>query len=87
MQRSPVLRFCSSCGGFCALPWSARLREASGYNEKTFLDAADALHADELRTIERIRRIGPTELEDVITIYDPTQEAIICPFETRYDAV
>ncbi len=56
---------------FCTLPWSARLREASGYNEKTFLDAAGAPHTDELRTVERIRRIGPTELEDVVAIHDP----------------
>jgi hypothetical protein len=45
--------------------------ETAGFNEKTFLDASGAPHSDELRTVERIRRIGPTELEDVITIHDP----------------
>ncbi len=45
--------------------------ESAGFNEKTFLDATGAPHTDELRTIERIRKISPTELEDVITIHDP----------------
>jgi len=43
----------------------------SGFNEKTFLDATGAPHTDEMTTMERIRRISPTELEDVFTIHDP----------------
>ena len=43
----------------------------AGFNEKTFLDATGAPHTDEMSTMERIRRISPTELEDVITIHDP----------------
>ena len=46
--------------------------ESAGFNEKTFLDATGAPHTDEMRTIERIRRTSPTQLEDVITIHDPT---------------
>ena len=42
-----------------------------GFNEKTFVDATGAPHTDEMTTMERIRRISPTELEDVITIHDP----------------
>jgi hypothetical protein len=42
-----------------------------GFNEKTFVDATGAPHTDEMTTMERIRRISPTELEDVITIRDP----------------
>ncbi len=42
-----------------------------GFNEKTFVDATGAPHTDEMTTKERIRRISPTELEDVITIHDP----------------
>jgi len=38
--------------------------EIAGFDERTFLDAAGAPHTDELRTVERIRRIGPRELED-----------------------
>jgi hypothetical protein len=45
--------------------------ETAGFNQKTFLDATGAPHTDELRTVERIRRISATELEDVITIHDP----------------
>ena len=45
--------------------------ETAGFNEKTFMDATGAPHTDELRTIERIRKISPTQIEDVITIYDP----------------
>jgi hypothetical protein len=45
--------------------------ETAGFNEKTFVDATGAPHTDEMRTIERIRRIGPRQLEDVITIHDP----------------
>jgi hypothetical protein len=42
-----------------------------GFNEKTLVDATGAPHTDEMTTMERIRRISPTELEDVITIHDP----------------
>jgi hypothetical protein len=45
--------------------------ETAGFNEKTFIDATGAPHTDEMRTTERIRRISPTQLEDVITIHDP----------------
>ncbi len=45
--------------------------ESAGFNEKTFLDATGAPHTDEMRTMERIRKISPTQLEDVITIHDP----------------
>jgi hypothetical protein len=42
-----------------------------GFNEKTLIDATGAPHTDEMTTMERIRRISPTEVEDVITIHDP----------------
>jgi len=45
--------------------------ETAGFNEKTFLDATGAPHTDEMRTLERIRKISPTQLENVITIHDP----------------
>jgi len=45
--------------------------DTAGFNEKTFVDATGAPHSDEMRTVERIRRISPTQLEDVITIHDP----------------
>ena len=45
--------------------------ETGGFNEKTFLDATGAPHTDELTTVERIRKISPTQLEIVITVKDP----------------
>jgi hypothetical protein len=45
--------------------------ETAGFNEKTFLDATGAPHTDELKTVERIRRISPTQIEIVVTIHDP----------------
>jgi hypothetical protein len=45
--------------------------ETSGFNEKTFIDATGTPHTDEMHTIERIRKTGPNEIEDVVTIHDP----------------
>ena len=44
--------------------------ESIGFFEKTFLDATGLPHSDEMKTVERIRKVG-RELEDVITIRDP----------------
>jgi len=43
----------------------------AGFNEKTFIDATGAPHTDEMTTLERIRRISPTQIEDVVTVHDP----------------
>jgi hypothetical protein len=45
--------------------------QSAGFNEKTFVDATGAPHTDEMTTVERIRKISPTQLEDVITIHNP----------------
>jgi hypothetical protein len=45
--------------------------ESAGFKENSFVDATGAPHTDELRTVERIRKVSPTQLEDVITIHDP----------------
>ena len=45
--------------------------ETAGFNEKTFLDTTGAPHTDELKTVERIRKISPTQIEIVVTIHDP----------------
>jgi len=42
-----------------------------GFKDETFLDATGAPHTDMLETTERIRRIGATGIEDVITVHDP----------------
>jgi hypothetical protein len=45
--------------------------QSGGFKDETFLDATGAPHTDMLETTERIRRISPTELENVVTIHDP----------------
>jgi hypothetical protein len=45
--------------------------QSRGFNEKTFLDATGAPHTDMLDTTERLRKVSPTQLEDVVTIHDP----------------
>jgi hypothetical protein len=45
--------------------------QSAGFNGGTFLDATGAPHTDELITTERVRKVSPTELEDVITVHEP----------------
>jgi hypothetical protein len=46
--------------------------QTAGFNDATFLDNSGAPHTDQLRTLERIRKIDDgKELEDVVTIHDP----------------
>jgi hypothetical protein len=45
--------------------------QTAGFKNETFLDATGAPHTELLQTTERIRRISPTELENVVTIHDP----------------
>ena len=45
--------------------------ESAGFNDKTFADATGAPHTDEMRTVERIRKVNPAQLEIVITVHDP----------------
>jgi hypothetical protein len=45
--------------------------QTRGFKDETFLDATGAPHTYMLETTERIRRISPTELENVVTIRDP----------------
>jgi hypothetical protein len=45
--------------------------ETIGFNPITYLDATGVPHSFELVTTERVRKIGPTELEIVVTVHDP----------------
>lgn len=56
--------------------------QTRGFNEKTFLDATGAPHTDMLLTTERIRKVSPTQLEDVVTIHDP--DYYTRDFSTRF---
>jgi len=56
--------------------------QTAGFNEKTFLDATGAPHDDMLVTTERLRKVSATQLEDVVTIHDPT--FYTRDFQTRF---
>ena len=56
--------------------------QTRGFNEKTFLDATGAPHTDMLLTTERIRKVSPTQLEDVVTMHDP--DYYTRDFSTRF---
>jgi len=55
--------------------------ETAGFNEKTFLDATGAPHSDQMKTVERIRKIG-RQLEDVVTVTDP--DLLTRPIAARF---
>jgi hypothetical protein len=59
--------------------------ESTGFNERTFLDATGLPHSDEMRTFERIRKVG-NQLEDIITIHDPAMYAGDWQARFVYDA-
>jgi hypothetical protein len=44
--------------------------ESIGFSFPTFMDATGLPHSEEMKTIERIRKVG-SQLEDTITIHDP----------------
>jgi hypothetical protein len=56
--------------------------DSAGFNEKTFLDATGLPHDDQLKTSERVRKVGGNQLEDVVTITDPT--FYTRPFSARF---
>jgi len=56
--------------------------QTNGFNEKTFLDATGAPHTDMLVVTERIRKTGPNQLEDVVTMHDP--DYYTRDFSTRF---
>ena len=57
--------------------------ETAGFNEKTFLDATGAPHSDQLKTVERYRKInGGRQMENVVTITDPAM--LTRPITVRY---
>ncbi len=56
--------------------------ETAGYNDKTFIDATGLPHSNQLRTIERIRKLDDGRLEVEITSTDP--ENFTAEFSARY---
>lgn len=49
----------------------ALIIQSNGFNDQTFLDSSGLPHSDKLMTTERVRKVG-NQLEDVVTIKDPT---------------
>jgi hypothetical protein len=47
------------------------IESAAFKGDVTFADATGAPQSDQMRTVERIRKISPTELEVLITVHDP----------------
>ena len=45
--------------------------ESAGFKGATFADATGTPQSDEMRTVERIRKTSPTELEVLVTVHDP----------------
>lgn len=45
--------------------------ESAGFKGVTFADATGAPQSDGMRTVERIRRISPTQLEVLVSVHDP----------------
>jgi len=45
--------------------------ESAGFKGATFADATGAPQSDEMRTVERIRKTSPTELEVLVAVHDP----------------
>jgi hypothetical protein len=56
--------------------------ESAGFNEKTFLDATGAPHSDQMRVVERWKRVNDKNLEVVATITDPAM--LTRPVQVRY---
>jgi hypothetical protein len=45
--------------------------ETIGFNDKTWLGAQGQPHSDQMRTIERYRRVDPATIQFNLTIVDP----------------
>ena len=56
--------------------------ESSGFNEKTFLDATGAPHSDQMRTVERWKKVNDKQLEVVVQVTDPVM--FTRPWQARY---
>ena len=56
--------------------------ETAGFNEKTFLDATGLPHSDQMRVVERVKKLPNGQLEIVATITDPV--VFTRPVQARY---
>jgi hypothetical protein len=56
--------------------------ETTGFNEKTFIDATGVPHSDQLRTVERMKKLDDKTLEVVVEVTDPV--TFTRPWSARY---
>jgi hypothetical protein len=56
--------------------------ESAGFNEKTFLDASGLPHSDQMRVVERVKKLPNGQLEVVATVTDPV--VFTRPIQARY---
>ncbi len=55
---------------------------SAGFNEKTFVDATGAPHSDQMRVVERVKKINDKTLEVVAEITDPVMYTR--PWQARF---
>jgi hypothetical protein len=56
--------------------------ETIGFNEKTFIDATGVPHSDQLKTVERMKKLADGTLEVVVEVTDPV--TFTRPWSARY---
>jgi hypothetical protein len=56
--------------------------ESAGFHQDTFIDATGVPHSEQLRTVERLRKVNDRTLEAVITVTDPAM--FTRPWQTRF---
>jgi hypothetical protein len=57
--------------------------ESAGFHADTFIDATGVPHSEQLRTVERTRRVDQNTLETVVTVTDPVM--FTQPWEARFE--
>jgi hypothetical protein len=70
--------------GYAAPRWESDtlVIESAGFHHDTYLDATGVPHSEQLRTVERIRRIDDRTLETVVTVTDPV--IFTRPWQARF---
>jgi hypothetical protein len=57
--------------------------ESAGFHGDTYIDATGVPHSEQLRTVERMRRVDDSTLETVVTVTDPA--IFTQPWEARFE--
>jgi hypothetical protein len=70
--------------GYSAAHWEGDtlVIESAGFHEDTFIDATGVPHSEQLRTVERVRKLNDRTLEAVVTVTDPA--IFTRPWQARF---